>query len=183
LAICSSQHGHDRVMVPGLDALRSFNQLLLRHPRAPGAEPHNYQIKLRVDTPCHLPFQSGTIHVEGVIPEGQNCANFKKDQELPLEISYLDAQVLSSASNQMLSLCVRNWQPGDQLQRVGQRQPEKIKALFQEGRVLLWERRHWPVVMAGNEIVWVRQFGSAAKFAASAENPHRILLTYCKSGG
>ena len=49
-----------------------------------------------------------------------------------------------SLSSQGLRL--RNWRPGDQYQPQGRAAAEKIKTLFQEYRVPLWERRTWPVV-------------------------------------
>jgi len=70
------------------------------------------------------------------------------------------------------SLEVRNWRPGDQYQPVGHSGAEKIKALFHQARVPLWERRHWPVVTMGEAILWARRFGAAAGFAASpGSNP------------
>jgi len=62
---------------------------------------------------------------------------------------------------------VRNWRPGDQYQPVGHSGAEKIKVLFHQARVPLWERRHWPVVTMGDEILWARRFGAAAGLAAS----------------
>jgi tRNA(Ile)-lysidine synthase len=38
--------------------------------------------------------------------------------------------------------------------------------MFQEERVPLWERRHWPVLTCQSEIVWSRRFGPAAILAA-----------------
>jgi tRNA(Ile)-lysidine synthase len=61
---------------------------------------------------------------------------------------------------------VRNWRPGDQYQRAGHAAPEKIKFLFHEARVPLWERRHWPILTRGDVIVWARRFGPAAGFEA-----------------
>ena len=52
---------------------------------------------------------------------------------------------------------------------------EKIKTLFQESRVPLWERRNWPVMVKDRTIVWTRRFGAAAEFAATAET-ERILI-------
>ena len=43
---------------------------------------------------------------------------------------------------------LRNWRPGDQYRRVGSAGEEKIKTFFQEARIPLWERRHWPVLTA-----------------------------------
>ena len=64
------------------------------------------------------------------------------------------------------SLEIRNWRPGDQYQRVGHAEPEKIKFLFHEARIPLWERRHWPVLTSGDAILWAPQFGPSAGFAA-----------------
>jgi len=61
---------------------------------------------------------------------------------------------------------LREWEPGDAFERLDHTGPEKVKSLFQEHRVLLWDRRHWPVVVSGKEIVWVRRFGAASKFSA-----------------
>jgi hypothetical protein len=43
---------------------------------------------------------------------------------------------------------------------------------------LLWERRHWPVIVAGNEIIWVRRFGVAANFSASGESRCKFRILY-----
>ena len=59
LAICTSAHGHDRVMVPGVDALRSFDRLLLRRPNESHADCRHYCIELHYDEPCELPFRGG----------------------------------------------------------------------------------------------------------------------------
>ena len=61
---------------------------------------------------------------------------------------------------------VRNWRPGDQYQPQGSTGAEKIKTLFQHARIPLWERRDWPILTGGPDIVWARQFGPAARFAA-----------------
>jgi tRNA(Ile)-lysidine synthase len=63
---------------------------------------------------------------------------------------------------------LRNWRPGDRYQPVGRSGEEKIKTLFQEARIPLWERRHWPVLTEGSSIVWARRFGPAERYAAHA---------------
>jgi tRNA(Ile)-lysidine synthase len=72
------------------------------------------------------------------------------------------------------SLQLRNWRPGDQYRRAGHSGEEKIKTLFQDARIPLWERRHWPVITLEDVIVWARGFGPASDFAATAES--RIIL-------
>jgi tRNA(Ile)-lysidine synthetase-like protein len=57
----------------------------------------------------------------------------------------------------------------------------KIKTLFQEYRIPLWERRRWPVIVGCDGgpdelIVWTRRFGAASEFAASAESQSILLV-------
>ncbi len=180
LAICSSSHGHDRVIVPGVDALRSFDTLLLARPGTLNSERH-YRIPLNFGAECRLPFGGGIICVNSIKPQTHLCANFKEDQEFPAEVADLNAQTIST-SGEPHPLVVRNWEPGDELCRPGHRGAEKIKSLFQEHKVVLWERRRWPVVVLGDEIVWVRRFGVSAKFAASGETADTIRLVYRSVG-
>jgi tRNA(Ile)-lysidine synthase len=177
LNLCQSAQGHDRVLIPGVDAMRSFDRLLLARPGTLGGQPRQYRLPLKLGGSYELPYQAGCISVNWVKPESEFCANFKKEPELEVQVSDLDGDVVGRDAT-LQSLCVRNWQPGDELHRPGHKAAEKIKSLFQEERVLLWERKHWPVVLAGEEIVWARQFGGAARFKVSGESQRMIRLTY-----
>ncbi len=66
------------------------------------------------------------------------------------------------------TLRVRNWRPGDRFWPAHTKSPKKIKELLQERHVAQPERRSWPVVASGDEIVWVRGFLSPAKLRAKA---------------
>jgi tRNA(Ile)-lysidine synthetase-like protein len=76
------------------------------------------------------------------------------------------------------SLHLRNWRPGDQFEWAGHSGATavKIKTLFQEYRIPLWERRRWPVIVMGESIVWTRRFGAARDFAASPESESILLV-------
>lgn len=73
-------------------------------------------------------------------------------------------------------LSVRNWRPGDRFWPAHTKSSKKIKELLQERRVAQPERRLWPVIVSGvqgaqdggsgNEIVWMREFSTPAKFRA-----------------
>ena len=63
-------------------------------------------------------------------------------------------------------LRVRNWRPGDRFWPAHTKSPKKIKELLQERHVAQAERRFWPVVVSGDEIVWVRGFPAPAKLGA-----------------
>jgi tRNA(Ile)-lysidine synthase len=66
---------------------------------------------------------------------------------------------------------LRNWQPGDRYQPMGNPGEKKLKNLFQEARIPIWERADWPVLELGNRIVWSRRFGPAAWCAADIATP------------
>jgi hypothetical protein len=38
--------------------------------------------------------------------------------------------------------------------------------MFQKARIPSWKRGFWPIVTRGSKILWVREFGAAAEFAA-----------------
>jgi len=53
---------------------------------------------------------------------------------------------------------VRNWRPGDRFWPAHTKSGKKIKELLQEHHVTGTPRKAWPVVVSGEEIVWVRGF-------------------------
>jgi len=59
-------------------------------------------------------------------------------------------------------LIVRNWRPGDRFWPAHTKSPRKIKELLQEHHLAQPERRLWPVVVSGSEIVWMRGFAVPA---------------------
>ncbi len=177
LKLCASQQGHDRVIIPGLDALRSFDQLLMMRPGVFGSQSRNYCLELKLGEIFELPYQAGVVSVNWLKSDCNFCANFKEEPEDKFETFDLDGDLLT-ANGTLSSLYVRNWQPGDELHRIGHKAGEKIKTLFQSDRVLLWERRHWPVVTAGGEIIWARQFGGAARFNVTGKSQNVLRLIY-----
>lgn len=64
-------------------------------------------------------------------------------------------------------LIVRNWHPGDRFWPAQSKSEEKLKRLFLERRVPAAERPSWPLVLNGEQIVWVRGFPVARAFAWS----------------
>src|SRR2546427_3863176 len=58
---------------------------------------------------------------------------------------------------------VRNWRPGDRFWPAHTKAPKKVKELLQEKHVTGEERKLWPVIVSGDEIVWVRGFPTPAR--------------------
>jgi tRNA(Ile)-lysidine synthase len=179
LAICRSYEGHDRVQIPGIDALRSYKILRIAEIGRAAPPPRHYQVPVILGQEVDLPFYAGKISLQtaaDVSANHQNCANFLdvKDRR---EIVNLNPTALGGTAA-LKRLVVRNWEPGDEYQPVGHRSVKKVKELFQESRVLLWERRHWPVLDLNGEIIWVRRFGPAAKFEMEQDQAPAVSLTY-----
>ena len=166
LALTETSEGHGRLQAPDLDIFRSFEwlrfgtlgeySLATRDYAAPAALPGITRIAAAgVELVLELLEKTETISDLG------NVYNSDGD--------WLDGDRLSGG------LLLRNWQPGDQYQPEGTSQPEKIKTMFQSARIPIWERRHWPVLLQGSEIVWSRRFGAASAFTAS-RGSKRVLL-------
>ena len=82
----------------------------------------------------------------------------------------LDAKLLPA------SLILRNWRPGDRFWPEHTKSPKKIKELLQEKRIPRPQRRLWPVVASGGEIVWVRGFPVPANFGC--KSPGQAVLIH-----
>ena len=54
--------------------------------------------------------------------------------------------------------------------------PKKIKELPQERHITGEERKLWPVVVSGDEIVWVRGFPGPAGFRPHEESGEAVLI-------
>jgi tRNA(Ile)-lysidine synthase len=89
-------------------------------------------------------------------------------------VNELDWQRFTSTDGALPSLELRNWRPGDQYRPAGQSKHQKLKFLFQEARIPLWERGDWPIITYNGTIVWTRRFGAAAEFAANPST--RVVL-------
>jgi tRNA(Ile)-lysidine synthase len=78
-------------------------------------------------------------------------------------------------------LILRNWRPGDAYRQRGHRNQRKLKELFQRQRVSKSERVRWPVVVAGEQIVWSRGWGSAEGFAPGPGSEEALRIREMKS--
>jgi hypothetical protein len=55
--------------------------------------------------------------------------------------------------------------------------------MFSEARVPSWHRRYWPMLMSGDNILWSRQFGAAADYAAEGQAGPMLRISEVKSHG
>jgi tRNA(Ile)-lysidine synthase len=121
----------------------------------------NYEYSLSVPGRVVVPELGAAIEALQIAPES-GCAEYNPQQ-------LLRAETIGS------ELKVRNWRPGDRFWPAHTKAPKKIKELLQELHLPQPQRKLWPVVLSGEEIVWVRGFPVPSKLQAQ-ENDHVVLL-------
>ena len=105
------------------------------------------------------------------VPEIRSC----------IEAVIIGRKGAAACPEQLLSLrlaapmTVRNWRPGDRFFPAHSKSPKKIKELLQESHVPQAQRHSWPVVVSGDQIVWVRGFWCPEHLLAP-ERDDRVLL-------
>jgi tRNA(Ile)-lysidine synthase len=159
LEMAHSDDGHDRVLLPGVDVMRSFEWI--RVAPAQSVPRSGFVFSFPIQPPASLELPGDSTRIMLQVLE-------KADYPRPCGtvVSELDWERFRSREGAFPALEVRNWRPGDQYQPLGHSHPQKIKQLFQEARVPLWERRSWPIIAYNGIIVWAKRFGAAAEFAA-----------------
>jgi tRNA(Ile)-lysidine synthase len=158
LELAGSIEGHGRTQSPGLDIFRSFEWLRIGRAVPERLASRDYSVTAPVPGVARVPAAGIAVSLELI----ENSESFGH-----LDCVYNDNETSClNASRVAGPLELRNWRPGDQYRPMGSAGAEKIKTFFQEARIPLWERRHWPVLTFGNSIVWARQFGPEAEWAA-----------------
>jgi tRNA(Ile)-lysidine synthase len=71
-------------------------------------------------------------------------------------------------------LVVRNWRAGERFWPAHTKEPKKIKELLQDRHITGEEKRGWPVIASGDEVVWMRGFGVRRDFRA--KNGRGVLI-------
>lgn len=160
LRLAKGGEGHGRLQLPDLDVFRSFDWMRIAPPRVGSREDHDYQMTLPVPGSVRIPEASSMIRLDLFEFSGE-CRVDTGETGYTEDGSSLDGAWITGP------LELRNWRPGDQYTPAG-RSGEKIKFLFQQERIPIWERQGWPVLTNGGRIVWARRFGVAAEFAVSA---------------
>lgn len=162
LHLARAHSGAGRFQAPGLDAVRSFEWIRIAPP-APAGEA-DYRLKLEIPGRVTVPGTAASLEFElSQRPEGEPIEEAEGKSRYNKVVSALDWERIAGAPE------LRNWRPGDRYRPLGYPCETKLKTLFQHARVPLWERRHWPVIVCGEEIAWAGRFGPAADYAATPD--------------
>jgi tRNA(Ile)-lysidine synthase len=134
--------GTGRLELPGIEAIRSFDWMRLAVPgRLVPVEP----------IPVNAPGRYRS-------PDGKSFICLDISAEKPGTRRY---GTLKTSFAESLEL--RGWRPGDHYRPAGHTRDQKLKDLFQKSRVPSWQRLRWPILSSEGQIIWARQFGSAAQ--------------------
>jgi tRNA(Ile)-lysidine synthase len=134
---------------------------------ATGPAKFDYEYFLAVPGMVHVP-EAGSRFEATIVPGG-------------VAPGYNPDHVLNPALLQKV-LTVRNWRPGDRFWPAHSKSPKKIKELLQERKLGTPERKVWPVVVSGEEIVWVRGFPSPARLRPpEAAKQALVIQEYSKA--
>jgi tRNA(Ile)-lysidine synthase len=72
---------------------------------------------------------------------------------------------------------LRSWKAGDRFRPPGSRKPLKVKELFRLHKVPLKQRKTWPVLECGREIIWVRGFPASGSVAVTPETREVVVIS------
>ncbi len=156
----TTREGSGRIQLPGLDVYRSFDWLRLAPPGMDSGVDRDFSVPLAAPGVTVVPGRGITLRIEPV----------KAEDVYNKQVNALDRDKCAG------TLELRNWRPGDRIHPKTASGAEKIKTLFQEFRVPLWERRNWPVIARGETILWTRQFGADRNAAAGPESNAVFLV-------
>jgi tRNA(Ile)-lysidine synthase len=158
-----SQSGCKLLLPGGLEARRDFDWLVLEKKTA-AIENEGYRLPVKIP---------GEVKV----PRLETVFRFKII-EAPTKGKTYNEQGLAGLDPQKLTgkLVLRNWRPGDRFQPMGSLKVHKLKELMARSKIPATERKSWPVLESGGEIVWVRGFPPASGAAASPSSGQLILI-------
>ena len=144
LALCSNraQAAKSTVLPDGWVVLRKQGELRFElQSGTPGKLGYEYCLPV----PGSVEVQETQSRFETVLIPRNAAEGYNPDD-------LLDRELLTA------ELRVRNWRPGDRFWPAHTKVAKKIKELLQERQVAGPERKLWPVVVSGADVVWVRGF-------------------------
>jgi tRNA(Ile)-lysidine synthase len=147
----------------GWDAVRQERELWFRH-RCPTTEGEAFSLSL---------------HVPGEWEIAGHKIRALLAHEVAQRAAEPGAYVRSALLDPVLSkrrLVLRNWRAGDRYWPAHTREPKKLKELLQARHIPREQKPYWPVVVSGDEIVWVPGFAAPERFRAAESAAEALLL-------
>ena len=172
LNLAGRAEGAGRLQIPQVDVYRSFDWLRFAIP-ALGDQlaARNQECSCTVPGQMRLPVAGVAVDLEVIEKkEDLSVAGGAVESARVKEYELDWDQVLTLGSE----LRLRTWKPGDEYMPALSGSASKVKAMFQDWRIPLWDRGTWPMITVASKIIWSREFGPAAAVAAHVKT-RRIL--------
>jgi tRNA(Ile)-lysidine synthase len=161
LSLCRTGSSGDQIMLPlGVTAIRQFNTLLLTMHFTP-PEP-SFIYELNIPGECCLT-EAKTLIRATICP----TPDFKAITVNRFRQAYLEKSILPKV------LTIRTRRPGD---RYGGAEHRKVKKMLIDSRVPSLQRPGLPMVVAGNDVIWIPGFRPARSFVVRPESGTCLLL-------
>jgi tRNA(Ile)-lysidine synthase len=164
----SAQSGRSLTLPGGAVARKEFDWLILGSQSISAGE-DAYAYPVAVPGEITVPHLGVTFRFKIIVPQG-----IPKEYNA-MGTGAMDPQKLPHR------LFLRNWRAGDQFWPLGSRKLRKLKELFGQRKIPRSQRKLWPVLECGEQIVWVRGFAPAASVVASPESRAILLIEEARS--
>lgn len=146
---------------------RGYDKLVFEAARA---EASKCSCRLPIPGMVELPEQQGSI-ATSIVPKA-GFLGYGSDQN----IAYCDLETLATTELQ-----VRYWRPGDVFQPLGLGGSKKLQDFFTDAKIDRRRRLRIPLVLAGDEIVWVAGLRLDERWRVTADSSKLLKLEYKKN--
>jgi tRNA(Ile)-lysidine synthase len=161
LSLCAMGRSGDQVRIPhGSIAVRQFDSLHILSRPVP-ANPF-YSWRLEIPGQCRIPEISATFRCTTCSAPDLRTMRERCSIQAYLELSHLPQFLL-----------IRTRMPGD---RYGGSSHRKVKKMLIDRKIPQLQRTALPMIVAGNDVIWIPGFRPARNYEAMPESPSCILI-------
>ncbi|MDE0300916.1 MAG: tRNA lysidine(34) synthetase TilS [Candidatus Poribacteria bacterium] len=166
LQLCEVESPNRRLNLPNnLEFLRAYNQLIIQRP---SSKIDNFEYTVAASGTNHFPALNTVM--TSTIVEVSNGRDF--------QIPSGRFQALFDADEIQMPLKIRNRQSGDRIQPFGMAGTKKVKDLLIDAKVPQLTRQGIPILVAGNEVLWVVGYRTSEKYKVKDKTRRILRLNY-----
>jgi tRNA(Ile)-lysidine synthase len=159
LASKKSRHPQSTILPEGWKATHQDNKITFDRRAEPLTV--DYEYRLPIPGRVRLP-QAGKL-IETVLVRPGDESGYNPDHAF-------DPALLTK------ELLVRNWRPGDRFWPGHSKSPKKVKEFLQERHLTGTERRLFPVVVSGTEVIWLGDFPVPSELRPRDSNQEVVII-------
>ncbi len=154
-----SRHPQSTILPEGWKATHADNEITFERSAEP--LPLDYEYRLPIPGKVRLP-EIGKL-IETLLVRPGDESGYNPDHAF-------DPALLNK------ELLVRNWRPGDRFWPGHSKSPKKVKELLQERHLTGTERKLFPVVVCGTEVIWLGDFPVPSELRPRVSNREVVII-------